>query len=97
MAATIFSNKCINFNSFRVLKENAVVLRDIIKTIGQKLANVLNGTQEAHVQNRFYSFIIEKKEKQSVFVMNKMVTCFGTKQEGVTGYIHRYSTYQCFL
>ena len=66
------------------------VPRDITKTIGKKQDNVLNGTQEARVQNRFYSFIIGRKEKQNAFVMNKMVTCFGTKQGGVTGYIHRY-------
>jgi hypothetical protein len=79
----------LNGTQERVSKENAVVLRDIIKTIGQKLVSVLNGSQEARVQNRFYSFIIGRKEKQSAFVMNKMVTYFGTKQGGVTGYIHR--------
>ena len=69
---------------------NADALKDTIKTIGQRQENVLNGIHKDHAPSLSYSCIIERKEKQSVFVMNKMVTCFGTKQGGVTGYIHRY-------
>ena len=62
-----------------------VVLKDIIKIIGQKPGNALNGTLEVHVQNHSFLFTTEKKAKQNVYVMNKMATYSGMKQDGVTG------------
>ena len=70
---------------------NAGVLKDIIKTIGQKPDNVSNGIQEARVRNRSFLFTTEKKGKQNAFVMSKMDMCFGMKLGGVIGCIHRYS------
>ena len=75
---------------YRVLRENVAALKDIIKTIGQKQGNALNGTLEVHVQNHFFLFTTEKKEKQNVYAMNKMATCSGMKQDGVIGCTHRY-------
>ena len=67
-----------------------VVLKDIIKIIGQKPGNALNGTLEVHVQNHSFLFTTEKKAKQNVYVMNKMATYSGMKQDGVIGCTHRY-------
>ena len=64
--------------------------RVTIKTTGQKQGNALNGTLEVHVQNHFFLFTTEKKAKQNVYVMNKMATYFGMKQDGVIGFTHRY-------
>ena len=67
-----------------------VVLKDIIKIIGQKLDSVSSGIQEVRVQNRSFLFTTEKKAKQNVYAMNKMATCSGMKQDGVIGCTHRY-------
>lgn len=68
---------------------NAVVLKAIIKTTGQKLGSALSGTLKVHVQTRSFSSIIEKRGKLSAFVMSRMVTSSGTKRADVTGFTHR--------
>ena len=67
-----------------------VVLKDIIKIIGQKLDNVSSGIHEVRVQNRSFLFTTEKKGKQNAFAMSRMDMCFGMKPGGVIGCIHRY-------
>ena len=68
---------------------NVDVLKDTIKTIGQKLGSALNGILKVHVRNHFFSFITERKGERSVFVMSKMATYFGMRLGDVTGFIRR--------
>ena len=65
------------------------VPRDITKTIGKKLDNVLNGTHKGRVLSHFFLYITERMVEQSVSVMSRMVMCFGMKLPDVIEYIHK--------
>jgi len=68
---------------------NVDVVQDIIKIIGLRRDNAMNGTLKDLAKTRFCSNITEKREAQNVSAMKRKVSSFGTKRGNVIAFTLR--------
>jgi len=68
---------------------NVDAVQDIIKIIGLKQDNVMNGILRDLAKTRFCSNTTEKREAQNVSAMKRKVSSFGTKRGNVIAFTLR--------